>query len=506
MTEWKTKEDKTSSPKTRAASLGSTSNNGKHRELERSRPTNSEDAHRMHVYRMYRNPESTTNRGGNWTNFPLFFAISHGQGACMNFVCMSCTDEIKRGERLAGEVAGWFDEAEGWRDRWQGGLTRRPAGDVAGWHSACKFEEEGHHWPESAALTPPAPQAVDDRNSVIRPNRESMICMSICMSMCMYELLLKNSSSSARPYCNDRRRRCGPKGDFHGHSKPASSGTSQRELLGNSSIQERPIAVLATTVQAHGVDSCLSHFGGFGNRSYFIKKDRFSAAQKGSRKPSFLIITESIYVIDALPGKELFGNHEPYRPESRWALKGVKIGEAKNPGPTIDCSVINATHAWTNQELLIKIKGHFTFGQEHSTARIDHKKVRDAICGHYSKEGGKAPREIHLSNVDPENADRNVGRLFQINNTDNRIICPNPYNETLIEINGQGRVQLYGITICSQTTRLVYNVYLHAGADSNKDAMERTNEFLESSRMTSKNNQKDPFSSWEISIAPFPIS
>ena len=116
-------------------------------------------------------------------------------------------------------------------------------------------------------------------------------------------------------------------------------------------------------------------------------------------------------------------------------------------------------------------------------------RVRDAICGHYSKEGGKPPREINLSNVDPENADRNVGGLFQINNTDNRIICPNPYNETLVEINGQGRIQLYGITICSQTTCLVYNVYFHAGADSNKDAMERTNEFL---RITKDDIKKQP--------------
>ena len=49
----------------------------------------------------------------------------------MKSFCMFCTDDIKRGERLAGEVAGWFDEAEGWRDGWQGGLKRRPAGDMA---------------------------------------------------------------------------------------------------------------------------------------------------------------------------------------------------------------------------------------------------------------------------------------------------------------------------------------------------------------------------------------
>ena len=194
--------------------------------------------------------------------------------------------------------------------------------------------------------------------------------------------------------------------------------------------------------------------------------------------PSFMILAQSIFVIDIIPGKEMYGNHEPYRPETRWAMKGVKIGEAKNPGPTIDSSVINATHAWNSQSLIARIKRQYIFGQEHSTARKDHKKVRDAICGPYSSDRGKSPKEIHLSNVDPENTDRNVGGLFQINNTDNRIICPTPYNETLIEVNGQGRIQLYGITICSGTTCLVYNVYFHAGADNNKDAMERTNEFL----------------------------
>ena len=131
--------------------------------------------------------------------------------------------------------------------------------------------------------------------------------------------------------------------------------------------------------------------------------------QKGSRQLAMWLISQSIYVIEAIPGKELLGNYQGYTPEARWSLRGIKIGEAKNPGPTINCCVINATHAWNNKALLTKAEGHFIFGQEHSTAKGDHKKVRDAICGHYTKEKGKPKTELHLSNVDPEYTDRNVG-------------------------------------------------------------------------------------------------
>ena len=190
----------------------------------------------------------------------------------------------------------------------------------------------------------------------------------------------------------------------------------------------------------------------------------------------------SIFVFDD-NGKQMSNiDVVPYVPRPKWAMRGVRIGQAKNPGPMLNINVINATHAWNNRGLLAELKGDLTFGQEHSTARKDHKKVRDALRG----------PEIHLSNVDPEACDKNVGGLFLINNTANKIICPKPINETLLEINGEGRIQLYGMTLGPQTTVLVYDVYFHTGADTDKEAMERTNDMLKIMKDDIKRQPKGP--------------
>ena len=98
---------------------------------------------------------------------------------------------------------------------------------------------------------------------------------------------------------------------------------------------------------------------------------------------TFVLLAVSVFVIDIQPGKDIYADAEPYMPKTKWAMKGVKIGQARNPGPRMDCSVINATHAWNSQGLIAKLKGQYTFGQEHSTARKDHKRVRHARKGPY---------------------------------------------------------------------------------------------------------------------------
>ena len=205
-------------------------------------------------------------------------------------------------------------------------------------------------------------------------------------------------------------------------------------------------------------------------------------AQRPNRIALRILFTLSISVFND-NGKQMSNmDVVPYVPRPTWAMRGVRIGQAKNPGPMLNINVINASHAWNNRGLLAELEGDLTFGQEHSTARKDHKKVRDALKG----------SEIHLSNVDPEICDKNVGGLFLINNTANKIICPKPINETLLEINGEGRIQLYGITLGPKTTLLVYNGYFHTGADTDKEAMERINDMLKIIKDDIKRQPKGP--------------
>ena len=67
---------------------------------------------------------------------------------------------------------------------------------------------------------------------------------------------------------------------------------------------------------------------------------------------------------------------------------------------------------------------------------------------------------------------------MMMNSTKNKNIMPNPRTKAFKEINGKGRVQLYGIMLCDQTMCLVYNVYGYTGADERSENAARTNDIF----------------------------
>ena len=66
---------------------------------DESKPANSEDANGSFLYRMYRNRDSTIKHGEERSLRCRFFIVFHRQGACMNMVCMTCTEGYLEGER-----------------------------------------------------------------------------------------------------------------------------------------------------------------------------------------------------------------------------------------------------------------------------------------------------------------------------------------------------------------------------------------------------------------------
>ena len=79
-----------------------------------------------------------------------------------------------------------------------------------------------------------------------------------------------------------------------------------------------------------------------------------------------------------------------------------------------------------------------------------------------------------------------------LDSINNKNTIPNARTKGFIEINGKGRVQLYGFVLCDETTCLVYNIYGYTGSENSKEAASRTNDIIKLILEDAKHQPKDP--------------
>lgn len=98
MNKWKTEGCNRMVALPHASSWGDRTRN----EVGRRTPANNDHVYSKHVYMMYSLPSVTANCGDSWKFSSSSFCIFQGQCACMNFVCMICTEQKEKSTRDEG--------------------------------------------------------------------------------------------------------------------------------------------------------------------------------------------------------------------------------------------------------------------------------------------------------------------------------------------------------------------------------------------------------------------
>ena len=168
--------------------------------------------------------------------------------------------------------------------------------------------------------------------------------------------------------------------------------------------------------------------------------------------------------------------HPNYTVKNCDPYNGVRVGEARKPGPSnvnpgpYLLEVANVTHLSNNAHTLCTRSFNAMIVTEHSLVPSQFNKAAKIFTKRC---------KLDLSGLDQEHANQ-VGGTGMILAGNNHIIKPKPLNKNLIKLNGKGRCGMYGIEPCKNTIILVYGVYGVTRGDSSDQAAASTCDIISS--------------------------
>ncbi len=146
------------------------------------------------------------------------------------------------------------------------------------------------------------------------------------------------------------------------------------------------------------------------------------------------------------PHQSTPSNFKPSRKQRRAKQRARK--DRKKTCKSVTVEIGNISNFIAQKKNFEDRKAHIFLGQEHSVPANQRAKAKKSLDKKW---------RVHMGDLDPEL--EATGGVFAMALKDFQILTPAPVNKDLKELNGKGRVQLYGFEIGHEQTLLVYNVY-----------------------------------------------
>ena len=172
---------------------------------------------------------------------------------------------------------------------------------------------------------------------------------------------------------------------------------------------------------------------------------------------------------------------------------GIRIGEAKHPGPENECNVdvnmgpiqtqakrntnpisgyklhvANVTNLLTNAYLLAKRQCNALIVSEHSIKQFQQSNAKHLLGGNC---------KLRLSELDPESS-HNLGGLGLVNFDQKHVINTKAVLPELQEIIGKGRVDLFCLEPIKNQFILIYAIYGYTNGDACPESAARTDDII----------------------------